>query len=64
MAGEDGVYHAAMAQIEGTTVVVKSNAVKRPVSVRYGWQPFTRANLVNSAALPCSTFEAAAAPAK
>nr|WP_311490831.1 GDSL-type esterase/lipase family protein [uncultured Alloprevotella sp.] len=64
VAGEDGVYHAAMAQIEGTTVVVKSNAVKNPVSVRYGWQPFTRANLVNSAALPCSTFEAAAAPAK
>ena len=26
-------------------------------SVYYAWQPFTRANLVNEAGLPCSTFK-------
>ena len=32
-------------------------SVPHPVSVRYAWQPFTRANLVNDKGLPCSTFE-------
>ena len=57
VAGEDGIYHAATAQISDTVVEVKSPAVSIPVSVRYGWQPFTRANLVNRYGLPCSTFE-------
>ena len=26
-------------------------------SVYYAWEPFTRANLVNEAGLPCSTFK-------
>ncbi|WP_455963010.1 hypothetical protein [Bacteroides bouchesdurhonensis] len=29
---------------------------EKPRYVRYGWQPFTRANLVNQASLPASTF--------
>ena len=56
VAGSDGLYHAATATVEGKTVRVKSAAVPRPVSVRYGWQPFTRANLVNEVGLPASTF--------
>ena len=28
----------------------------QPVKVLYGWQPFTRANLINEAQLPASTF--------
>ena len=31
-----------------------------PTAARYGWQPFTRANLVNGALLPASTFRIAA----
>ena len=58
VAGADGVYYPATATIDGTTVRLDTRGkVAHPVSVRYGWQPFTRANLVNEAGLPCSTFE-------
>ena len=33
-----------------------SPTIKHPRYVRYAWQPFTRANLVNSDQLPASTF--------
>lgn len=56
VAGSDGLYHCATATVEGTTVRVEAASVPNPVSVRYGWQPFTRANLVNEAGLPASTF--------
>jgi sialate O-acetylesterase len=57
VAGEDGIYHLATAVIDGDKVKLKSREVLHPVSARYGWQPFTRANLVNAAGLPASTFE-------
>ncbi len=56
IAGEDGLYHPAQAKIEGNQVKVWSQQVVKPVNVRYGWQPYTRANLVNSSLLPTSTF--------
>ncbi|MGL4328220.1 MAG: sialate O-acetylesterase, partial [Tannerellaceae bacterium] len=56
IAGIDGMYYPASATINGNKVTLKANEVKQPVSVRYGWQPFTRANLVNEALLPASTF--------
>jgi sialate O-acetylesterase len=61
LAGADGIYHEAQATIEnGYQVRVSCGlVVAHPVSVRYGWQPFTRANLVNEKGLPCSTFETA-----
>ncbi|MCH5329265.1 MAG: sialate O-acetylesterase [Coprobacter sp.] len=52
----DGLYYPAQATIEGDKVRLVSPEVKRPRYVRYAWQPFTRANLVNGAALPASTF--------
>ena len=57
VAGEDGVYHAAKAEIEGESIIVSCAEVAHPQTVRYGWQPFSHANLVNEAQLPCSTFE-------
>ena len=58
VAGADGIYYPAEAQITSSnTILVKSSSVKRPLYVRYGWQPFTRANLVNEVGLPCSTFQ-------
>ena len=30
--------------------------IKKPRLVRYGWQPFTRANVINADSLPMSTF--------
>ena len=56
IAEEEGLYKPAEARIEGNTVVVMAEGVTHPRFVRYGWQPFTRANLVNSAKLPASTF--------
>lgn len=56
IAEEEGLYKPAEARIEGNTVVVMSAEVKHPHYVRYAWQPFTRANLVNSEQLPASTF--------
>lgn len=56
LAGEDRIFYPATAVIEGNTVKVRSSKVKHPCIVRYGWQPFTSANLVNAAGLPASTF--------
>lgn len=36
--------------------------IDHPYLVRYGWQPFTRANLVNEAGLPMPTFQMTAEP--
>lgn len=57
VADKSGIYCPAVAEIRGETVVLSSKKVEKPVSVRYGWQPFTRANLINAALLPASTFE-------
>lgn len=52
----EGLYHPATARIQGNRIVLTCPLVSRPRYVRYGWQPFTRANLVNAASLPASTF--------
>ena len=57
VAGKDGIFHAAEARVEEDFVLLTCPEVKEPVEVRYAWQPFTRANLVNSAGLPVSTFK-------
>ena len=57
IAEHDGLFVPAEAQIiDGKTVKVWSGQIRNPKFVRYGWQPFTRANLVNEAGLPASTF--------
>jgi len=59
IAGEDGRYAWADADIKGDTVVLKSDAVPDPTRVRYAWadNPDT-ANLYNEAGLPASPFHA------
>ena len=53
IAEHDGLFVPAEAQIiDGKTVKVWSGQIRNPKFVRYGWQPFTRANLVNEARLP------------
>ena len=52
----EGEYYSAEAEIVGNQVRLTAKQVKHPRLVRYGWQPFTRANLVNGANLPASTF--------
>lgn len=64
VAETDGIYYPAVAEvIDGriNRIKVYSEQVKHPQYVRYGWQPFTRANLVNEAGLPASTFRAESA---
>lgn len=56
IAGDDGLYKDAKAIVEGTRIILSAKGVKKPVSVRYGWQPFTRADLRNKQGLPASTF--------
>lgn len=56
IAEEDGCYKPAKAIIDGGTVCVSSPEVKTPRYVRYGWQPYTDANLCNEEGLPASTF--------
>jgi sialate O-acetylesterase len=55
VAGADGVYAAAEAQVRGETLVIKASGT--PAKVRYGWVPWSQANLVNDEGLPASTFE-------
>lgn len=49
--------------LEATAVITDNNKItlynmniKKPRLVRYGWQPFTRANVINADSLPMSTF--------
>ena len=56
IAEEDGLFQPATATIEGNTIRLTSPTIKHPRYVRYAWQPFTRANLVNGDQLPASTF--------
>lgn len=56
VAETEGVYYPATAEVVGDRIKVYNKNVKNPLHVRYGWQPFTRANLVNGAGLPASTF--------
>lgn len=56
IAGEDKVWHWADAKISGTTVVVSSPSVPKPVAVRYDWQANPPVTLFNGAGLPASPF--------
>jgi len=58
IAGSDGKYHNAQAKLEGNTVLLWSDKVAKPVSVRFGWADFTDANLYNSVHLPAVPFRA------
>lgn len=52
----DGLFEPAIAEIDGNTIRLYNKKIRSPKYVRYGWQPFTRANLVNESGLPASTF--------
>lgn len=57
LAGADGTYVDATAKVQGNAVVVHSDQVTVPVSVRYAWDNYPQgANLINSAGLPAAPF--------
>lgn len=58
LADVEGIYYPAKAEVVGNRLKIDSKQVKQPHYIRYGWQPFSHGNLVNSAGLPASTFRA------
>ena len=58
LAGRDGVFQPAHAVIEGATVIVSTERVAQPVSVRYGWHMNADLNLANRDGLPAYPFAA------
>ena len=56
----DGFFHEVSAQVVSCGlcdgIELDCSALVQPAAVRYGWQPYTLANLVNGAGLPASTF--------
>ena len=56
LAGPDGVFMAATARVQGSSVFVQRAAVPEPRVVRYAWPSATEANLSNGEGLPASTF--------
>jgi sialate O-acetylesterase len=60
IAGKDGKwYPAKVTNVYGDHLIVKSDAVKSPVHVRFGWHQLAEPNLVNRAGLPASPFNTA-----
>jgi sialate O-acetylesterase len=57
IADSNGLFYAAdKVIIKESSIIISSKKVKSPVAVRYGWQPYTTANIVNGEGLPLSTF--------
>jgi sialate O-acetylesterase len=57
IAGIDGDFTKAVAEIDGHAVVLKAPLIQDPTHVRFAWNAATQANLVNSAGLPISAFK-------
>ncbi|MFK7820123.1 MAG: sialate O-acetylesterase [Planctomycetaceae bacterium] len=56
IAGSDQNFLTAKAAIDGQTIVVSSDEVTEPVSVRFGWGSGDMPNLSNKDGLPASSF--------
>ena len=56
VADTDRKFYFAGAQIEGDTVVVRSDKVPNPIAVRYAWADNPVCNLFNQDGLPASPF--------
>lgn len=57
IAGPDGEFADAEANIDGKSVIVSSSQVADPKQVRFGWHKRANPNLVNSEGLPASPFQ-------
>jgi sialate O-acetylesterase len=56
VAGDDRVFHPAKAVIDGNELVVESEHVAHPTSVRYAFTSDAMPNLTNKEGLPASPF--------
>jgi sialate O-acetylesterase len=57
IAGAEGKFVPAVAQIDGRTLLVSSPLVAAPLHVRFGWHHLINPNLCNEAGLPASPFK-------
>jgi sialate O-acetylesterase len=58
LAGADGKFVKADATIDGDTVLVGSDEIVQPLSVRFAWSQVAVPNLMNKEGLPASAFRA------
>ena len=57
IAGEDGIYYSANAEIKGKTVILNCDEVKTPVKARYAFGAYPESpNLTDGSGLPSYTF--------
>ena len=56
VAGEDRVFYPAKAEVKQKKMVVRSEQVKHPVAVRYGFKDWVVGDLYGSDGLPISSF--------
>lgn len=56
LAGKDGVFHRATAEVKGNIVILSSDQVPEPVNVRYGWADNPEVNIYNREGLPAVPF--------
>jgi sialate O-acetylesterase len=54
--GDDGVWYAGHATIDGGKVIVQNEAVSKPAAVRYAWANNPKATLFNKEGLPAGPF--------
>lgn len=54
VAGMDGIYHDARAEVSLDTIRVWNEEVPQPETVRYAWKNYTYGNLYNLAGLPAA----------
>ena len=58
IAGADGNFVEATAKIDGASVVIGSDKVANPASMRFAWKDLAQPNLMNREGLPVSVFRA------
>ncbi len=56
LAGEDGVFHPALCQLEGQELRVFAEAVAAPLAVRYAWVNFGTVHIFGHNGLPLAPF--------
>jgi sialate O-acetylesterase len=56
LAGDDRVFHPAVATLDGTTLRVRSAQTPAPVAVRYAWKNNPSSVISNGAGLPAGPF--------
>ncbi len=62
IAGSNGRFQPAQAQVHGRTVIVSSPVVKHPVMVRFAWSDIAVPNLFNRRGWPALPFQWSAEP--